>query len=254
MNNIACSICLESFTRNCDISAIPCGHVFHYNCIFKWIGNGNKHCCSQCRKTCTIEKTIKLFFSENNESAHNVRQELENENLKLKKALQIVNKKCLDVQEEKANLLIKMNQKCLDIQEEKLKLSTKLDLGRSNQSTLEINLKVQREDLAFKDQKIKNLNEKIEELQKELENEGSPYQSIQNSPLTPKNPQVWFTLSNHKNDEELCLTWLKTNYEATANFSIHLEHKSMYQKYLESMHKLGKKIVISKSTFEACVR
>ena len=219
MNNIACSICLESFTRNCDISTVPCGHVFHYNCIFKWIGNGNKHC-SQCQKTCLIEQIIKLFFSENKESvesAHNAQHELENENLKLKKALQIENKKCLDVQEEKAKLLITMNQKCLDIQEEKLKISIKLDLFRSNQSTLEINLKVQRDGLAFKDCKIKNLKEKIEELQRELEVKVSPYQNIQNPPSPTKEPQVWMALDNHKNDEEFCLKWLKANYEATGN-------------------------------------
>ena len=75
--NIACSICLESFTLNCVISTIPCGHVFHYNCIAKWIGNGNQHC-SQCRKFCSIEKITKLFFSEN-ESAHGLENNFRNE-------------------------------------------------------------------------------------------------------------------------------------------------------------------------------
>ena len=38
------------------------------------------------------------------------------------------------------------------------------------------------------------------------------------------------------------------------NHSIHLEPNSMYQKYLESMQKLGKIIVIPKFKFEVCVR
>ena len=141
MNNIACSICLESFTLNCGISTIPCGHVFHYNCNAKWIRNGNQHC-SQCRKFCSIEKITKLFFSQNNDSDHGSKNDsknelLEKENLKLKKEL-------------------------VETQEEKLKFSIKLNEIRSNQNALEMVLKVQRECLALKDQKIKSLEEKVD--------------------------------------------------------------------------------------------
>ena len=31
----SCSICLESFTARSDLSATPCGHVFHTDCITK---------------------------------------------------------------------------------------------------------------------------------------------------------------------------------------------------------------------------
>ena len=47
--NIACSTCLESFTSISDISTTSCGHVFHTNCIKKWMENGSNQC-PQCRK------------------------------------------------------------------------------------------------------------------------------------------------------------------------------------------------------------
>ena len=224
MASFACSICLESFTRNYGISAIPCGHVFHYNCISKWIRNGNQNC-AQCRKFCSTEKITKLFFSENNDSDHgpeNSKNELlEKENLKLKKEL-------------------------LDTQEEKLKVSIKLNEIRSNQKALEMNLKVQRESLALKDQKIKNLEEKVGQLQ--ILNQNNSKASI----LPPKEPQVWLTLSNHKSDEEFVFKWLKANYYEAVDGSVNEE--SMYQKYLDTMHNLGKRNVISKSKLKVCVR
>jgi hypothetical protein len=145
MNNIAsfaCSICLESFTRNYGISTIPCGHVFHYNCISKWIRNGNQNC-AQCRKFCSTEKITKLFFSENNDSDHRPENDsknelLENENLKLKKELLVTAR---------------------FYEKESLKLKKKLKETKYNQNSLERNFKVQRECLAFKDQKIKSLEE-----------------------------------------------------------------------------------------------
>ena len=167
MASFACSICLELFTRNYGISAIPCGHVFHYNCIAKWIGNGNQHC-SQCRKFCSIEKITKLFFSENNDSDHRPENDsknelLEKENLKLKKEL-LVTARFLQMEN------LKLKKKLLDTQEEKLKLSIKLKETKYNQNSLERNLKVQRECLAFKDQKIKSLEEQARKGFRPLQN------------------------------------------------------------------------------------
>ena len=227
MNNMAsfaCSICLESFTRNCVISTIPCGHVFHYNCISKWIGNGNQHC-SQCRKFCSMEEITKLFFAENNDSDSRPENDSKNELL------------------EKENL--KLKQELVDTQEMKLKFSIKVNEFRSNKKALEINLKVQRDCLALKDQQIKNLKEKVGQLQILNQNNSKP------SILPPKEPQVWLTLSNHKSDEEFVFKWLKANYYETVDSSV--SDESMYQKYLDSMHNLGKRNVISKSKLEVCV-
>ena len=61
--NTACSTCLEVFTSKSDISTTPCGHVFHTNCITKWLENGQNPC-SECRKECSANEIIKLYFSE----------------------------------------------------------------------------------------------------------------------------------------------------------------------------------------------
>ena len=81
--NVACSICLEPFTLPFDIYTTPCGHVFHYECIRKWLQSGNNHC-SQCRQDCTIDEIVKLYFSEK-ESAlkiitcvHNLNRRIKN--------------------------------------------------------------------------------------------------------------------------------------------------------------------------------
>jgi ankyrin repeat protein len=53
--DIACPTCLNPFTLECDISATKCGHVFHTNCIEKWLKTGKKTC-PQCRKNCIVMK------------------------------------------------------------------------------------------------------------------------------------------------------------------------------------------------------
>lgn len=78
--NFACSTCLESFTPGSDISSTPCGHVFHTDCITRWLGNNNNNNCSQCRKICDINDLKKLFISEFDSG---IIDELETENLRL---------------------------------------------------------------------------------------------------------------------------------------------------------------------------
>ena len=78
--NISCSTCLEIFTSKCNISTIPCGHVFHNKCIEKWLTENNN--CSQCRSNVTFDQIIKLYFTE---SETNQITEMEETHLKLEK-------------------------------------------------------------------------------------------------------------------------------------------------------------------------
>lgn len=117
--NISCSICLESFTQRSDISTTLCGHVFHTNCIQRWLQNGRK-ICSQCRKGC--KQTIKLYFSENESDLqdHNALIAVEKENLKLHKEnleLRTENHKIQDLKREN----LKLQQDNQRMAEEKLK-------------------------------------------------------------------------------------------------------------------------------------
>ncbi|XP_065592018.1 E3 ubiquitin-protein ligase RNF103 isoform X2 [Cyrtonyx montezumae] len=43
-----CVVCLEHFERGCLLMGLPCGHVFHQNCIVMWLAGG-RHCCPVCR-------------------------------------------------------------------------------------------------------------------------------------------------------------------------------------------------------------
>ena len=62
--NIACSTCLECFTANCNVCATSCGHVFHINCLAKWLKKGQRTC-PQCRTPIqNAEQLRKIYFAE----------------------------------------------------------------------------------------------------------------------------------------------------------------------------------------------
>ena len=167
--NIACSICLESYTLTCNIYTTPCGHVFHYECILKWLESGNRHC-SQCRKSCMTNQIFKLFFSENNMALQEntataqIIDQLKIDNLKLE---QEVNKlkirelkeiqKCGELKKENINL----STKCVDLKEENRYLSKIYHQSRSHCGGMERVLKKQREDLNDKDKKIEEFEKTI---------------------------------------------------------------------------------------------
>jgi hypothetical protein len=43
-----CSICLEAYTPNSRVRCLPCNHVFHAECIDKWVTK--KAECALCKK------------------------------------------------------------------------------------------------------------------------------------------------------------------------------------------------------------
>ena len=55
-NNNKCIICLSEFEIGDQVSALPCAHVFHTECISSWI---KKHCqCPVCKFTITLRTLI----------------------------------------------------------------------------------------------------------------------------------------------------------------------------------------------------
>ena len=129
--NYACSTCLGSFTPISDVSSTPCGHVFHTECIEKWLNNGSNNC-SQCRRNFQRREIIKLYFStsqsENNlilelEEAKN---EAEERSLKFQKQNSDLRKENLDVYKENSDLRkenFDVHKDNSDLREENLKLS-----------------------------------------------------------------------------------------------------------------------------------
>ena len=121
--NVACSICLESFTLTSDIYTTPCGHVFHYECIRKWLERGNPHC-SLCRQNCEINEIIRLIFSENESALEEnyVHTQLESENIKLQK----------EVNESKAQEL-EANKKSTQLESENLKFQKEINESKARE-------------------------------------------------------------------------------------------------------------------------
>ena len=151
--NFACSTCLESFTSECDISTTPCGHVFHTDCITRWLDD-NKNC-SQCRKDCEIWQITKLYFSESTSALEEniATNDLEHKSLKYEEAsqnwereLSVLKAVVLD----KSIEIRRANQKCNNLEHEKLLM--KLDWSKT-----EWNLK----------ESMNEANKRIKDLEKE---------------------------------------------------------------------------------------
>ena len=59
--DISCSICIEPFKSNCEVSTTKCGHVFHTKCITFWFQNAQNNC-PKCRQLCQNNDFIKTYF------------------------------------------------------------------------------------------------------------------------------------------------------------------------------------------------
>ena len=57
-----CTICLVKFTPNEEILFVPCGHIFHSNCIVQWLETG-KNDCPQCRTACRQNQLRKVYLT-----------------------------------------------------------------------------------------------------------------------------------------------------------------------------------------------
>lgn len=56
-----CVICTEIFLINSQISACPCGHVFHEECLFRWI-RSSQSTCPQCRAKVRESNVVKRLY------------------------------------------------------------------------------------------------------------------------------------------------------------------------------------------------
>jgi len=68
----------------------------------------------------------------------------------------------------------------------------------------------------------------------------------------PGSQQVQLRVSNEEPHRVFCLSWLKATYEPCPGKSI--EQNIMYKQYLASMHRMGRKEVISATHYAMCIR
>ena len=176
--NIACSICLELFILTSGIHTTRCGHVFHYECIQKWLENEIQQLgiqnCPQCREKCAINQA-RLHFSENDSALeeNDVGTQLQSENLRLQQKVitlksrdveanqkyvdKLLNQDLLDQIQENMNLLKEVNalkarelkawKERVDLEEEKNNLHKSFMEIRSNCAQMDRDLKEQRKEI-----------------------------------------------------------------------------------------------------------
>jgi hypothetical protein len=58
---VVCVICTEQLLINSHISVCSCGHLFHEDCLFKWIRTGQSTC-PQCRCKLKEKEIIKRLY------------------------------------------------------------------------------------------------------------------------------------------------------------------------------------------------
>ncbi|GBM85299.1 hypothetical protein AVEN_231117-1 [Araneus ventricosus] len=85
----SCAICQDSFEAVVGIVATKCGHVFHNNCINRWLARS--YTCPECRSNVSVNSLTELFFHDM--SGNNVERSLDTLKDELHaKDLQIVQK------------------------------------------------------------------------------------------------------------------------------------------------------------------
>ena len=73
-----CSICTELFHGEATISALPCGHTFHAECVNRWLYQSRT--CPQCRNACKPDRIIHhLYFDQSDANENTDPSQLQNE-------------------------------------------------------------------------------------------------------------------------------------------------------------------------------
>ena len=62
---VSCTTCLELLTASDELSSVPCGHVFHTQCILQWFETGKSNC-PQCRSRTKESQGWYLIGPDNN--------------------------------------------------------------------------------------------------------------------------------------------------------------------------------------------
>ena len=179
--NFACLICWASYSESCIIATAPCGHVFHFNCIQKWLRTGNQDC-AQCRQNCEAGMITKLYFSEDKSALdeNQVRIGLEEENLKCKM---------------EANAA---NETSILFQKENIKLKKKIhDIKAHNKTEENLNKKIKELEVTQYNKSEENLNKRI----KELEEKAIDIETQSNKTVENLKKRIWELEENEKSPQ-----------------------------------------------------
>lgn len=96
----SCAICCCSF-RPDKISALPCGHTFHYDCVLQWVKTSKT--CPSCRVRCLERSVIKTLFFDTDRNA--TISEGEDELDSVKKQLHEKKQECIEMEKKMKSAL-----------------------------------------------------------------------------------------------------------------------------------------------------
>ena len=92
----------------------------------------------------------------------------------------------------------------------------------------------------------------LQQVQQQISTGAHQVMATQQLPSQLQSQQVQLRVSNDESNRQFCLSWLKATYESSSGSSI--DQQVMYKQYLASLHKLGKRDVISQQHYAVCIR
>lgn len=163
--NVNCSTCLELLTPSCELSSAPCGHVFHSNCIARWLDTGKGNC-PQCRTKCKNNQLRRIFFTEGIDISS---QNLDTNVLQNKVDSLTFQVRCSDAEKKKLQDQVnELTAKQLAIKEDYVVIERKYNNSKDDVASFKNQVKIlQGEKQRFKDamKKCRDLEEKLQKYQ-----------------------------------------------------------------------------------------
>lgn len=175
MSSVSCSICWEVVTSTCVVSYLLCGHVYHRDCLAKWLTTSKT--CPECRHCVTDTKRIYLNLVSDPEI------EVLNSELTRKKA----EYQFLTTDNYIQGAIIKQLETQISTKDEELHLSTKRydELKSNTTSTIHQNDKLKLE-LDMQQKQQVHLTTEIADLRSQLEASQTKNIEITNSTVALK--------------------------------------------------------------------
>ncbi|XP_071144796.1 E3 ubiquitin-protein ligase TRAIP-like [Mytilus edulis] len=157
-----CSICTDLFESDNTISALPCGHTFHENCINQWLKNANT--CPSCRVPVERGKVIKKLFFDKGDDEGIDESKLSNENNNLKAKLREKDCEREKFDDEKQTLQSKINNLEKEIKNQDVKIKEKQTTVSSMKKELQY-FQAQQKSLEVERDECRKAKRKMIELQ-----------------------------------------------------------------------------------------
>lgn len=161
MSSVSCSICWDIVTATCIVSYLQCGHVYHQNCLEKWLDASRT--CPECRNGVINAKRIYLNLVPD--------PEVETLNLALTKKTAQFQFLTNDNELQKAiveYLEKEMNAKLLEKDEELLQSSKRNDELKSNASYMQLLIEKLKLELEMEEKQQANLTTELTDVKNQL--------------------------------------------------------------------------------------